>query len=174
MKMSDYFSNPVSFVGDTIECAEFAYAVTTCEWEVNGVDFGHAIVHAINSHDQLQNRIADLERQLKAEREINDRLRVVETERAVRNDELYECLMDISKCGVMAGKYIQRVTREALEKHSHNYGERPLRYIAVHPNGTTSGFHHGTKDEIEKIYKPSMSDWEIIPIRVSGDCDDSH
>ncbi|UTQ79857.1 coil containing protein [Vibrio phage vB_VnaS-L3] len=52
-KMSDYFDKPVEFVGDTIECPDFAYATTTCEWEVNGVDYGHAIAHAINQHDKL-------------------------------------------------------------------------------------------------------------------------
>lgn len=130
---------------------------------------------------KLEQKVAELlsytnqlERQLKAEREINDRLRVVETERAVRSDELYEALLDISHHGVMGGNSMLRIARETLEKHKDEYGERPLRYIAVHPNGTTSGFHHETKEEVEKLYKPSMSDWEIIPIRVSGDCDDSH
>lgn len=50
------------------------------------------VAMAENQFKVKHQRIADLERQLKAEREINDRLRVVETERAVRNDELYEVL----------------------------------------------------------------------------------
>lgn len=78
LKMSDYFDKPVEFVGDTIECPDFAYATTTCEWEVNGIDYGHAIAHAINNHDKLV--------------EENQRLTEIATKHATRADELYEAL----------------------------------------------------------------------------------
>lgn len=71
------------------------------------------------SYHALQ-RIADLERELKAEREINDRLRVVETERAVRADKLYEALLKISNCGVMAGKAMRRIACETLAEVADN------------------------------------------------------
>lgn len=77
-KMSDYFDKPVEFVGDTIECPDFAYATTTCEWEVNGIDYGHAIAHAINNHDKLV--------------EENQRLTAIATKHATRADELWEAL----------------------------------------------------------------------------------
>lgn len=169
------------------ECYIPLYMLKTHLHRIESTSDFNVTLEEIFDSGQLENRIVDLERQLKAEREINDRLRVVETERAVRNDELYEALGEL--VGALYSSYDatewpadgtshQEVTalkgKATLEKHKNEYGERPLRYIAAHPNGTTSGFLHETKDEIEKIYKPSMSDWEIIPIRVSGDYDDSH
>lgn len=114
-------------------------------------------------------QIADLERQLKAEREVNDRLRVVETERATRNDELYEALLEISKCGVMAGKRIHRIARETLEKHKDEYGERPLKYIAIQ---YSRGVYGSLFDSEQGAREEHPYADEIIPIRVSGDCDE--
>ena len=129
------------------------------------------VTMAENQFEVKNQRIADLERQLKAEREINDRLRVVETERAVRNDELYEALLDISHHGVMGGKSMLRIARETLEKHKDEYGERPLKYIAIQYSRGVYGSLFDSEQEAREEHPYAD---EIIPIRVSGDCDDSH
>lgn len=130
------------------------------------------------------NRIADLERQLKAEREINDRLRVVETERAVRNDELYEAL-DKAVTALYSsydatewpadGTSHQEVTaltgETTLEKHEDEYGERPLKYIAIQYSRGVYGSLFDSEQEAREEHPYAD---EIIPIRVSGDYDDSH
>ena len=61
MEMKKFFGLPVRLHGDTIECDEFAYATTSCEYIVDGVDSGEAIVEAINKYDQHVERIAELE-----------------------------------------------------------------------------------------------------------------
>lgn len=81
------------------------------------------VAHAINTHDYHVNRISDLERQLKAEREINDRLRVVETERAVRNDELYEALGKLLDVAVVETKGDLEVYDEAKKTYSKTRGD---------------------------------------------------
>lgn len=124
------------------------------------------VAMAENQFKVKNQRIADLERQLKAEREINDRLRVVETERAARNDELYEALLDISRCGVMAGKRIHRIARETLEKHKDQHGERPLKYIAIQ---YSRGVYCSLFDSEQEAREEHPYADEIIPIRVSGD-----
>ena len=62
MEMKKFFGLPVKLHGDTIECDEFAYATTSCEYIVDEVDSGEAIVEAINKHDQHVERIAELEK----------------------------------------------------------------------------------------------------------------
>lgn len=59
MKMSKWFKNKITLFGDTIEDNEFAYAVMSCEYEVDGVDAGVAMCHAVNNHDQLVEALGD-------------------------------------------------------------------------------------------------------------------
>ncbi|QYW02832.1 hypothetical protein [Vibrio phage BUCT006] len=59
MKMSDYFGE-LSLCGDCIEDESFHYATTSCEYEVDGVDAGEAICHAVNNHDKLVDALKSL------------------------------------------------------------------------------------------------------------------
>lgn len=138
------------------------------------------------THEEIfDNRIADLERQLRAEREINDRLRVVETERATRNDELYEVIhaaVRIQDLWVPGDEGVDEEHRgeaealnimlnnfrEILDKHKDEYGERPLKYIAIqYSRGVYGSLFDSEQDAREE--HPYAD--EIIPIRVSGDYD---
>ena len=95
--MKKFFSLPVRLSVDTIECDEFSYATTSCEYIVDGVDSGEAIVEAINKHDQYVERIAELEKAI---------------DRAIKESNFY---IQVSEDEVMA-KYGLRTISELLEK----------------------------------------------------------
>lgn len=61
MKMKDFFKKDLVLFGDTIEDEEFAYAITTCEYKVNGIDAGEAICYAVNNHDKLVNSFDEVD-----------------------------------------------------------------------------------------------------------------
>lgn len=66
---------------------------------------------------------------------------------------------------------ILELSKRTLGKHKDEYGERPLKYIAIQYSRGVYGSLFDSEQEAREEH--SYAD-EIIPIRVSGDCDDSH
>ena len=119
--MKKFFSLPVRLSVDTIECDEFAYATTSCEYIVDGIDIGEAIVEAINKYDQHVERITELEWEAGSNdylyevvKEKDKRIKELEKaiDRAIKESNFY---IQVSEDDVMA-KYGLRTITELLEK----------------------------------------------------------
>lgn len=135
--------------------------------------------------EKLEQRINQLERELQAEREINDRLRVVETERAERNDELYEVVEKVANARIyeqeISGQFggVEEITyisdvfvetaREVIDKHPVHTCERPMYYIAVkYSRGLSSQMYSSREKALEE--NPYAD--EIIPVRLQENLDE--